>query len=134
MEGLQLHSPEQSILCMVSPDNNFEILIYAFLSRLLPSLYFFNNYLLGFPGGSNGKESACTEGNLGLIPGSERSPGEGNGNPLQYSCLQNPHGQRSLEGYSPWSLKKSDTLEQLSTFLLPQSVSQFSHSVMSDSL
>ena len=43
-----------------------------------------------FPGGSNGKESACSAGNPGLIPGSGRSPGEGNGNPLQCSCLENP--------------------------------------------
>ena len=45
---------------------------------------------LGFPGGSEGKVSACSAGDLGLIPGSGRSPGEGNGNPLQYSCLENP--------------------------------------------
>ena len=45
---------------------------------------------LGFPGGSDGKESACSAGDLGLIPGFGRSPGEGNGNPLQYSCLENP--------------------------------------------
>ena len=38
---------------------------------------------------------------MGLFPGSERSPGEGHGSPLQYSCLKNPHGQRSLAGYSP---------------------------------
>ena len=44
----------------------------------------------GFPGSSNSKASAYNEGDLGLIPGSERSPGEGNGNPLQYSCLENP--------------------------------------------
>ena len=43
-----------------------------------------------FPGGSDGKASAYNEGGLGLIPGSGRSPGEGNGNPLQYSCLENP--------------------------------------------
>ena len=41
------------------------------------------------PGGSDGKEYACNEGDLGLIPGLGRSPGEGNGNPLQYSCLEN---------------------------------------------
>ena len=46
--------------------------------------------LLGFSGGSDGKESACNAGDLGSIPGSGRSPGEGNGNPLQYSCLKNP--------------------------------------------
>ena len=44
---------------------------------------------LGFPGGSDGKESACNAGDLGLISGLGRSPGEGNGNPLQYSCLEN---------------------------------------------
>ena len=45
---------------------------------------------LGFPGGSGGKESACSVGDQGLIPGSGRYPGEGNGNPLQYSHLGNP--------------------------------------------
>ena len=44
---------------------------------------------LGFPGNSAGKESICNAGDLGSIPGLERSPGEGNGNPLQYSCLEN---------------------------------------------
>ena len=46
-------------------------------------------YLMCFPGGSDGKESACNEGDLGLISGFGRSPGEGDGNPLQYSCLEN---------------------------------------------
>ena len=45
---------------------------------------------MGFPGGSEGKASACSAGDLRLIPGLGRSPGEGNGNPLQYSCLENP--------------------------------------------
>ena len=45
---------------------------------------------LGFPSGSVGKASACNAGDLGSIPGSGRSPGEGNGNTLQYSCLENP--------------------------------------------
>ena len=45
--------------------------------------------ILGFPGGSDGKESACSVGDLGSIPGLGRSPGEGNGNPLQYPCLEN---------------------------------------------
>ena len=44
---------------------------------------------MGFPGGSDGKESACNVGDLGSIPGLGRSPGEGIGNPLQYSCLEN---------------------------------------------
>ena len=48
---------------------------------------------------------------LGSIPGLGRSPGEGNGNPLQYSCLEKSHGQRSLVGYSPWGRKESDMPE-----------------------
>ena len=71
--------------------------------------------LVGFPGGSDSKESSCNAGDLGSIPGFERSPGGGHGNPLQYSCLENPHGQRSLVGYSSWGRKESDTTEQLST-------------------
>ena len=47
-------------------------------------------YYEGFPGGSDNKESACNAGDLCSIPGSGRSPGEGNGHPLQYSCLGNP--------------------------------------------
>ena len=76
----------------------------------LPTLVF-----LGFPGGSDGKESTCNAGDLGLIPGLGRSPGGGHGKPLQYSCLENPHGQRSLVGYSPWDRKELDMPEQLST-------------------
>ena len=45
---------------------------------------------MDFPFGSGGKESVCNAGDLGSLPGLERSPGEGNGNPLQYSCLENP--------------------------------------------
>ena len=48
---------------------------------------------------------------VGLVSGLGRSPGGGHGNPLQYSCLENPHGQRSLVGYSPWDCKESDTTE-----------------------
>ena len=68
----------------------------------------------GFPGNSTGKESACNAGDPGLIPGLGRSPGGGHGNSLLYSCLENPHGQRSLAGYSPWGCKESDMTEQLS--------------------
>ena len=46
--------------------------------------------LRAYPGGSDRKESACNAGDLSSLPGSGRSPGEGNGNPLQYSCLENP--------------------------------------------
>ena len=64
------------------------------------------------PDGSDGKESACNAGDLGLIPGLGRSPGGGHGNPIRYSRLENPRGQRHLEGYSPWGRKESDTTEQ----------------------
>ena len=47
----------------------------------------------------------------GSVPGLGRSPGGGHGNPLQYSCLENLHGQRSLAGYSPWGRKESDMTE-----------------------
>ena len=70
---------------------------------------------IGFPSGSDGKQSACNVGDLGLIPGLGRSPGGGHGNPLQYSCLENPHGLRSLAGHSPWGCEESDTTEWLST-------------------
>ena len=69
------------------------------------------------PGGSHGKESTCNEGDLGSIPGLGKSPGGEHGNPPQYSCLENPQGQRSLAGYSPWGCKESDMIEQLNTAL-----------------
>ena len=67
-----------------------------------------------FPGGSDSKESAHNAGNLGSIPGLGRFTGGRHGNPLQHSCLENPHGQRSLVGYSPWGHKELDTTEGLS--------------------
>ena len=53
-------------------------------------------------GNSAGKESSCNAGDPRLIPELGRSPGEGHGKPLQYSCLDHLHGQRSLVDYSPW--------------------------------
>ena len=50
----------------------------------------FRSYIMGFPGSSDGKEPACNVGDPGSIPALGRSPGKGNGNPLQYSCLENP--------------------------------------------
>ena len=54
----------------------------------------------GFSGASDGKGSICNAGHVGLIPRLGRCSGVEHGNPLQYSCLENPHGQRSLAGYS----------------------------------
>ena len=72
---------------------------------------------LGFPGSSDGKVSACNVGDLGSIPGSGTSPGEGNGNPFQYSCLEN-----SMDGGARWApvhgVTKSRTRRSDFTFLL----------------
>ena len=75
--------------------------------------------LVGFAGGSDGKGSTCNEGDLASIPGLGRSPGGGHGNPLQYSCLENLHGQRSLAGYSPWDHRVgNDCATKHSTYTL----------------
>ena len=77
--------------------------------------------LWGFPRSSVGKESACTAGDLGSFSGSRRSPEEGNGNPLQYSCLKNPMKKKKKR--IPWTeepgrlqflwSQESDTIERL---------------------
>ena len=70
--------------------------------------------LAGLPWWLSSKESACNAGvtgDIGSIPGSGSSPGGGNGNPLQYSCLENPYGQRSLGGNSPWCCKELNMTE-----------------------
>ena len=71
-------SCEDRLICDVSIKNAYDI-VYSSIK--------------GSPGGSDGKESACNVGDLGSIPGLVRSPGGGHGNPLQYSCLENSHGQ-----------------------------------------
>ena len=70
---------------------------------------------MGFPGGSEGKASACNAGDPGSIPWSGRSPGEGNGNPLHYSCLENP-----MDGGAWWAMVHRATKgrTQLSDYLL----------------
>ena len=76
---------------------------------------------MGFPGGARGNDPPANAGDLrdvGSIPESRRSPGGGYGNPLQYSCLENPHGQRSLVGYGPCGHKESDTTERLNTYYI----------------
>ena len=85
--------------------------IYLFLLLSFFSLIFCEI----LPGGSVSEEYACNVGDLGLILGLGRSPGEGDGKPLQYSCLENPHGHRGLEGCSPWGCRESEMTERLST-------------------
>ena len=72
---------------------------------------------MGFPRDLDSKEPACNVGDLGSVPGSGRSPGEGNGNPFQYSCLENPMDGGVWLGYSPWGHKESDPTERLSLSL-----------------
>ena len=71
----------------------------------------------GFSVTQSVEEYACNLGCLGLIPGLLRSPGEGHGNPLQYSFLENPHAQRSLGCCSPWDHKESGVTQRLSTLM-----------------
>ena len=66
---------------------------------------------MGFPGGFNSKVSACNAGDLGSIPGLERSPEEGNGNPLQYSCLENPVDRGAWRTTVHRAAKELDTTE-----------------------
>ena len=108
-DSFMLPSDQLAILCSISKKEfsfyplallelwacNSHSLCFLELNSLQLSVF-----VLGFPGGSDGKESTCNAGDLGSIPGLGRSPGGGHGNPLQYSCLENPHGQRSLVGYS----------------------------------
>ena len=70
---------------------------------------------LGFPGGSSGKESSCNAGDLSSIAGLGRSPGGGRDNPLQYSCLENPHGQRSRKAAVHGIAKSRTQRKQVST-------------------
>ena len=78
----------------------------------LPTSVFFR-----FPGYSVSKESPCNAGDLGSIPGLGRSSGGGHGNLLQYSCLENPHGQRSLAGCSTWGRKELDMTKPSTAYM-----------------
>ena len=65
--------------------------------------------------GTDGKASTCNAGDLGSVPGWGRSSGGGHGNPLQYSSLENPHGQRGLVDYNPWGRRALDMTDRLRT-------------------
>ena len=85
------------------------VLLLVKITRLIIKMQL-SDITVGFPGGSDGKGSACNAGDLGSVPGLGRFPGGGRGNPLQYSCLENPYGPRIL-GYSPWGCKELDKTE-----------------------
>ena len=90
--------------------------IYVAANSII-SLFFISQYysIVGFSGGSDGKEFACNAEDQGFISGLGRTPEGGHSNPLQYSCWENPHGHMSLAGYSPWGHKEPDKTERLST-------------------
>ena len=87
---------------------------------IIVTFYISVQFQKAFPGGSDRKESACNEGDMDQITGSERSPGEGNGYPS--FLAQESHGLKSMAGCSPWGCKESYTIEQLTlTFQLQKS-------------
>ena len=73
---------------------------------------------MGFPGGSDSKESACNAGDLGSVPGSGRSPGEENWQPTLVFLPGEFYGQKSLSGYSSWGCKELDMTERLTHILI----------------
>ena len=83
--------------------------MYVRLFNLEYECIYFKRQCEGFPGGSVVKNPPASAGDMGLIPDSGRSPGEGKRQPAPVFLPGKPHGQRSLEGYSLWGLKKSDT-------------------------
>ena len=105
-----------------------EVMILSFVPDPTSSLWGVLQSLLGLPWWLRGKESTCNVGHSSSIPGLGRSPGRGHGNSLQYSCLENPQGQRSLAVYSPWHHKESDTTKRVSTRSVPLPTLSSSHS------
>ena len=124
MIGLPWNSAGKESACSAErPQFNSGVRKFPWRRDRLPTPAF-----LGFSGGSHGKESAHNAGDLDLIPGLGSSPRGGHGNPLQYSCLENPLGERRLVGYSSGGCKESNTIEQLSTaqpFMITIFISDF---------
>ena len=116
--GIKLGSPSlQTDSLLSEPPGKSQssiCLAVLFFNRKLKSVYLsfgfvaFFPHIRGFPGGSDSKEFACNAGHPGLIPGSGRSPGEGNSNPLQYSCLENSMDRGSWQA-TVHSVTKSQT-------------------------
>ena len=102
---------------------SYALVLACLFSRcVLSSSWVWSQLCNALPCSSAGKESTCNARDSSSIPGSGSSPGKGHDNPLQHSCLENPHGQRSLASYSPWGHKQSDltTTKQSTAHLIPQ--------------
>ena len=99
------------------PCPRFQILrkTNSFIQKYFGCFMYIIYKYMSFPCGSDGKESACNAGDPDLIPELGRFPWGGHDNLLQHSHLENPHGQRSLEGYNSCGHKESDMMERLST-------------------
>ena len=98
------------------------VILYTYINIILLYIYIYKEitWKSSIPGGIAVKNTPASAGDTGCegsIPGLGRSPGVGNDNLLQYSCLEKFHGQRSLVGYSPWDHKEPDSTEQLSTHI-----------------
>ena len=112
--GWVLHSVTWKLITPVSPSLLSSHSILFYISVFSPLLIGQQLYcIMGCPGC---KESTSSARDVDLIPGLGRCPGGGNGYPLQYSCPENPRGQRSLVGYSLWGCKELDMTERLSTY------------------
>ena len=137
---LQHHSSEASILqrsafFMVQPSHlcmttgkAIALIIWTLVSKVMSLLFnTLSSFVipLGFPDGSDGKESACNAGGPASIPELGRFPGEGNGNPLQYSCLENPMDREAWRATVHGVAKESDKTEQLTLSLFFQRANVF---------
>ena len=123
-----LHSTQAKLLPRHSPFLPSPALLLAFACHPQP-IPFHHSPFWVFPGGSAGKESSCSVGDLGSIPGLGRSPGEGNGSPLQYSGLENSMDRGAWRATSPRGCKESDTTKWLTRVASGSRIGQHSPGV-----
>ena len=109
---INLH-PLQPLTFTVLPVERVANVILLYLWLVFCFLLVSLSLCMGFPGGSEGKESACNAGSSGSVSGPGRSPGEGKAYPLQYSCLENPTDRGACPCYSPCFREESDTAEHV---------------------
>ena len=121
---LQHHSSKASVLqhsaffmvqlslLYMTTGKTIALIIWTFVSKVMSLLFnMLSRFVIGFSDGSDGKEPACNADDLGLIPGSGRSLGEGNGNPLQYSYLENPMDGEAWQS-TPHGIAELNTTER----------------------